>query len=64
MVKLRETLPAGTIAVQDPNPSRSDPWLARANIRASFVGDSVYYPLGPEDSEAMIAETVRLGDNF
>ena len=64
MVKLRETLPAGTIIVQDPTPSRSSPWLAKANIRASFVGDSVYYPLGPEDSEAMITATVRRADNY
>ena len=64
MAKLREKLPAGTIVVQDPNPSRSSPWLARANIRASFVGDSVYYPLGPDDSESIIVETVRRADNY
>jgi hypothetical protein len=64
MVKLREKLPSGTIVVQDPNPSRSSPWLARATIRASFVGDSVYYPLGPEDPESMIVQTVRDGDNY
>jgi hypothetical protein len=64
ILKLREKLPAGAILVQDPNPSRSDPWLARANIRASFVGDSVYYPLGPDDSESMIVETVRRADNY
>jgi hypothetical protein len=64
MLKLRETLPAGTIVVQDPTPSRSNPWLARASIRASFVGDSVYYPLGPDDPESMIAQTLRRADNY
>jgi hypothetical protein len=64
MVQLREKLPSGTIVVQDPTPSRSDPWLARANIRSGFVGDSVYYPLGPEDSESIIAQTVRRADNY
>lgn len=62
--KHRQALKGAALVVQDPNPSRSDPWLARTRLRLSFVGDTVLYPVVPGDPEALVAETIRRADNY
>ena len=64
LMQRRQALARSAIVVQDPNPRRSDPWLARTSLRVSFVGDTVVYPLIPDDQKAVVAETIRHADNY